>query len=187
MKKAWDKFEIWLAANWSESLSHLNPPATDDEILELENVLNHKLPEDYKACLKIHNGQDEDFGGFFDNSEFLSTKAVIAQYSIWKQLLESGHFDDIKSSPETGIKDTWWNNLWIPFTHNGGGDHYCIDLDPTSNGQHGQIITMWHDMPEREIESISFSEWFSNYVNNVIAGKYIYSEDFGGLTDIDYA
>ena len=187
MKKTWDMFESWLAANWNEGLQHLNPPATDDEISELEKVLNVKLPDDYKACLKIHNGQDENVGGIFDNSEFLSTQAVIAQHSIWKQLEESGQFDEFKSNPELGIKNTWWNNHWIPFTHNGGGDHYCIDLDPTAEGKQGQIITMWHDMAERELVDTNFSVWFSNYVNDVLAGQYVYSEDFGGLIHIDYA
>lgn len=186
IKQKWNLFESWLSINWDEGLKHLNPPATDNDILKLEKTLNVKLPDDYIACLKIHNGQDEDVGGIFDNSEFLSTHAIIEQHSIWKKLHKSGTFDKFESNPSVGIKNTWWNNNWIPFTHNGGGDHYCIDLDPTSEGNKGQIITMWHDMSERDLLAPSFSVWFSNYVDDVLKGKYVYSEDLGGLIHIDY-
>lgn len=187
MNDLWKQFENWLSAHWPEGLAALNPPATDEEIGSLEEALGVKLPADFISCLKIHNGQSESAGGLFDNSEFLSTSAILDQWKVWKDLLDSGDFDGIESEPEEGIRSDWWNARWIPFTHNGGGDHYCIDLAPDAGGEVGQIITMWHDMGERELQEGSFDAWFRKYVSAVLAGEYTYSEDFGGLVHKDNA
>lgn len=123
--------------------------------------------------------------GLLDNTEFLSTTAIFDQWLVWKDLLDGGQFKGIASEPDPGIKDDWWNAKLIPFTYNGSGDHYCLDLDPAEGGSNGQVITMWHDMGDRNIQGKSFTLWFSNYVNAVLDGKYAYSEEYGGLFAID--
>lgn len=184
---AWAAFESWLSQHWPDGLKDLGPPATDEEIRILETTLGVSLPRDFVEFLRIHNGQKGSAGGLFDNSEFLSTTAIIEQWKVWKDLLDSGDFDGYKSEPEAGVRDDWWNSKWIPFTHNGSGDHYCLDLAPSTGGQEGQVITMWHDMGTRALEARSFKHWFAKYVDAVKAGKYVYSEDFGGLVDSDAA
>ncbi|WP_207393349.1 SMI1/KNR4 family protein [Duganella aceris] len=183
----WLAFELWLRVHWPDGLKDLCPPATDDEIRSLETMLGAKLPHDYVEFLKVHNGQQGCAGGLFDNSEFLSTTEIIEQWKVWKDLLDSGDFEGYKSEPEAGVRDDWWNPKWIPFIHNGSGDHHCLDLAPGIDGQEGQVITMWHDMGTRAVEANSFKLWFAKYVDAVIAGKYVYSEDFGGLVDADFA
>lgn len=184
MNTTWNKFEAWLKNNWPDGFEDLNPPATEQEINQLQETLGVQLPVDFIACLRIHNGQKGMAGGLFDNSEFLSTQSIIEQWQIWKDLLDSGTFDEFSSEPESGVKNDWWNQKWIPITHNGGGDHFCIDLDPDAQGVSGQIITMWHDMANRDIQANSFKTWFNNYVSAVLDGRYVYSEDYGGLVDI---
>lgn len=36
MQTHWTQFEAWLAEHWPEGLAGLNPPATDQEIADLE-------------------------------------------------------------------------------------------------------------------------------------------------------
>lgn len=182
----WQGFETWLAVNWPEGLADLNPGATDEQLRVLEAKLGVAMPAPFVACLKIHNGQKGMAGGLFDNSEFLSTEAIADQWDVWRDLLESGTFDEIRSEPASGVRDDWWNRHWIPFTHNGGGDHYCLDLQPAATGQAGQVITMWHDMAERNIVAAGFHAWLSEYVAGVQAGKFAYSEDYGGLVNRDF-
>jgi cell wall assembly regulator SMI1 len=186
MHEIWKKFEAWLETNWPDGLKDLNPPATAEEISALETALGVSLPADYVACLKTHNGQANTVGGLFDNTDFLSTSAIFDQWKVWKELLDSGTFDGNNSEPEPGIKDDWWNAKWIPFTYNGCGDHHCLDLAPAQGGRVGQVITMWHDMGERTLLADSFSSWFDAYVRDVIAGKYVYSDHFGGLTNVTH-
>ena len=187
MNELWKHFEAWLSVHWPDGLATLNPPAADEEIAALERALGGKLPRDYIDCLKVHNGQSDEAGGLFDGSEFLSASGVLRQWKIWKDLLDSGSLEGIHCEPQQGIRNDWWNVLWIPFTHDGGGNHYCLDLAPAEGGEVGQVITMWHDMGARELQGRSFEAWFREYVSAVLAGRYTYSEDFGGLVHEDFA
>lgn len=186
MHDSWKKLESWLAENWPEGLTALNPPASAEQISKLERQLEVKLPEDFVSCLKVHNGQS-GYSPILDGMEFLSSEEIYNQWFVWKDLLNSGDFKDISSEPEAGIKSDWWNPKWIPFTHNGGGDHLCLDLDPATSGSVGQIITMWHDMEARELKAKSFGQYFDAYVAGVLSGKYVYSDEYGGLINAEDA
>ena len=119
MNELWKHFEAWLSVHWPDGLATLNPPAADEEIAALERALGGKLPRDYIDCLKVHNGQSDEAGGLFDGSEFLSASGVLRQWKVWKDLLDSGSFEGIHSEPQQGIRNAWWNVLWVPFTHDG--------------------------------------------------------------------
>lgn len=192
MNDLWQQFEAWLCAHWPGGLAALNPPATDEEIAALEAALGARLPRDFVDCLRIHNGQSGAVaatGGVFGDSEFLSTAAILAQWTTWKELLDAGTFDgeDFEAEPQEGVRGDWWNAGWIPFTQNGFGDGLCIDLAPDTGGRAGQIIEMWHDMGDRDILAESFDAWFRRYVAAVVAGEYRYSEDVAGLRHRDDA
>lgn len=181
MKQNFGKFREWLAANYEDGLNDLNPPATDKEIEELSDALGYALPEDLVCLLQIHNGQKGDAGWLFDGQEFLSSDRIIDEWKIWKDLLDSGDFDETTSEPQKGIKEYWWSEKWIPFTYNGSGDHYCIDLDPADSGASGQVITMWHDDEERALLAPSLSGWFASYFEKILAGEYIFSEEYDSI------
>ncbi|KWE64809.1 hypothetical protein WL77_20605 [Burkholderia ubonensis] len=66
--------------------------------------------------------------------------------------------------PEPGIRGDWYNLKWIPLTHNGSGDHLCVDLDPDEGGRIGQVIRVWHDSPERELVAKRVGEWLARGV-----------------------
>lgn len=167
MKRQWQKLEDILQSTHPALLADLAPPATDTEIILLEQALGIQLPADFVACLKIHNGQHGNSHGLFDDAEFLSTSRILQEWQIWKGLLDSGDFDDAESHPESGIRPLWWSPGWIPFTYNGAGDHLCLDLDPAGEGTRGQIITLWHDDGAREKQADSFTLWFTHYVDQL--------------------
>ena len=177
----WNRFENWITKNASHLTSELNASASEDDIAKLEKTIGGKLPKEYIDFLKIHNGQNRDSEGLIDTEELLSTERVIEEWFVWKELLDKGDFNDSQSEPNKGIKSDWWSPKWIPITYDGSGNHYCIDMDPDTNGESGQIIRMWHDSAERELVASSFKEWISNYVNDLEKGKYVYSEDWGGI------
>lgn len=183
--ESWEQLEVWLKKNWKDGYKDLNKPATDQEIAKLEKTLQIKLPEDFIALLKVHNGQKCNVGGFFDGSEFLSTESIIDQWTCWKELLDNNEFEGVFSNPQNGVKNDWWNAKWIPITHNGGGDHICIDLDPVNPKDSGQLISMWHDSGERYIHQTDFKTWFNQYVDDVLSGNYVYSEDDDAIINKD--
>ena len=184
MNKEFDKFKKWLSLNYSDGLVDLNPPATDAQIEELNSTIGVDLPKDFISVLRIHNGQKGESAWLFDSQEFLSTTRIIEEFNIWKNLLADELQGKI-STPDDGVKNDWWNINWIPFTSDGCGDHYCLDLSPTDTGTKGQVITLWHELPEREIVACSFSQWFEEYVKQLNSGELFYSKEYNSIVHKD--
>ena len=183
MKKEFDRFKLWLSDNYKDGLDDLNPPANDKEIKELGDTLGLSLPSELIELLKIHNGQKGNAAWLFDSQEFLSTHRIIDEWNNWNSFSHGATFPQKPASSELGIKDDWWNNKWIPFCSNGSGDHYCIDLDPTNFGTRGQIITLWHDYPQRELSALSLKDWFNDYIEQLFSGDLFYSEEYNSLVN----
>lgn len=167
MKEQWQLLESSLKKSTPSLFEDLAPPATSNEIDDLENQLGLSLPKDFIECLKIHNGQYGNAEGLFSGIEFLSTKRILEEWAIWKDLFDYGDFNNMKAESDKEISATWWDMKWIPFTYNGNGDHLCLDLNPTKEGKIGQVITLWHDSGERKKKANSFTEWFSCFVKNM--------------------
>ena len=181
IQKQWAKLETWLEKNAQEIHQGLNIGATQEELNSFSTKTGLTLTEEFRSFYSIHNGQNEESPWIFDATEFLSLERIFDEWTIWKDLLEGGDFDDTEGFPDQGIKNSWWNKHWIPFTYNGSGDHLCIDLDPTSDGSVGQIIQMWHDEDTRSLEGSSLTEWFTNFVTKVSHDNYVFSDEYGGL------
>ncbi len=180
MNKEFDRFKQWLSLNYSDGLLDLNPPTTDTQIEELSTALGVDLPDDFINVLKIHNGQKGEAAWLFDSQEFLSTQRIIEEFNIWKNLLNSELKGKV-SVADDGVKNDWWNINWIPFTSDGCGDHYCLDLSPTTTGTKGQVITLGYDSSERKIVSQSFSQWFEEYIKQLNSGELFYSKAYNSI------
>ncbi|GMM38032.1 hypothetical protein DASC09_053570 [Saccharomycopsis crataegensis] len=185
VEESWKIIESWLKemaksdGNYSKVLDALNPPATDEQIKDLEQKLNGiELPKSYIQALKTHNGIANETSFFNSGVSFLPIEDVNVQWKIWWDLLQDGTFDDMDDSGVhiEGVQPVWYDAKWIPFTHNGGGDHLCIDLNPTKDGQIGQIIEMWHDDGDRSKLALSFEEYFSKFADELVGGKYSVDE-----------
>ncbi len=187
MTEIWKSIELKLTEIAPDILDNLNDGVTDGEVENLEKIINAKLPTDFTAFYKIHNGQTTGSAGLIECEELLSFERILDEWQIWKDLLDSKNFEDnngaFTSTPDTGIKNNWWNALWIPITYDGSGNHYCLDLDPTNQGNYGQIIRMWHDNAQRSWVANSFNEWITVYNDKLVGGQLVYSEDYFGIID----
>jgi cell wall assembly regulator SMI1 len=182
----WQKLEQWMLANAPELHITFQAGASDREIAKLEQHLDVTLPEDYKAFLRLCDGQSEEIAVGFYDGELLSAKSVKFQWDTWKELLDGDAWMELlddnvfvrsKSQPDQGVRDDWWNPRWIPFTHDGGGNHLCLDLEPAEGGTVGQIITMWHDSGERELKFPSFTAWLESVLNGIEAGAIVFDRE----------
>lgn len=183
MQTIWARIDTWLMANAPGVFKALQPGASDDQIEAFEKVLGVRLPDDVKASFRIHNGQLDYEYGLIDGRELLSLARIQDEWLVWKDLLESNMFEDMESEPEPGIRADWWNAAWIPLTHDGSGNHDCLDLAPTKDGTVGQIISMWHDAADREQVAPSFRIWLSQLADGLESGQYIFSEEYGGIVN----
>jgi len=185
MRELWRRLEAWLSTNAPQVLETLQPGATEEQIERAEAFLSVKLPEDFKASYRIHNGQTPYESGLLDGRELLSLERIQDEWKVWKDVLDSGDLDGFRSEPNGPIRDDWWNEKWIPITHDGSGNHDCLDLNPATGGQAGQIIDFWHDDPTRALMADSYGSWLKALVEGCESGRYVFSDECGGVVEAD--
>lgn len=162
--QSWSCFDAWVQAMPDAVPDGLNGPAADDDIRVLEGALGAKLPDDFVASLKIHNGQASRYRADFDGEVLLDVKGILSEWSGWRDLVVKGAFEGTTSDPDSGVKDDWFNIGWIPFTKDGMGNGLCLDLDPAPGGTVGQVIRVCHDDERRECLAVGFEQWLSRTV-----------------------
>ncbi len=114
IEAAWQGIGAWLEQNAPEVAAGLGDGATKEQIAAAERKLGIALPEEVQASYSIHDGQQTDpslggvVGGIFvPGGDFLSLARIIDEWTVWKDLLNSGTFDGIQSDPQPGIKSDW--------------------------------------------------------------------------------
>jgi cell wall assembly regulator SMI1 len=184
VNELWNRLQTWLEQNAPELLETMQPGASETQIAALEKHLGVRLPDDYRAFLQLCNGQVEGAEFGFYDGELLSVDTVKFQWDVWKKLLDQGTFEESRAAPHPGIKNDWWNARWIPFTHDGGGNNLCLDLDPAKGGTVGQVITMWHDSSERELMFPSFTVWLESVLDGLESGEIVFdAKEYNALMD----
>jgi cell wall assembly regulator SMI1 len=166
MTQAWAQLEAWLKQEEPTLLRSLGKPASPEALAELEAKLKLSLPDDFKAALSVHDGQKGE-EPLFEGEFFLSAKGVLSKWRTWTKLMKSPDMAECSGAPDEGIRPDWFHPAWIPFTHDGMGNHLCLDLAPADGGQAGQIIRVWHDEDERQLIAPSFAVWFSSFVRSL--------------------
>lgn len=186
MEEVWRRIQLEFDKKYPQMTATLNAGATENDFSKLEKIINKDIPIELKDFYRIHNGQQQTNLAFFDGDRLLSLEGIIQEWQNWYNVIPEIEQQDIKdygciirSSPEKGIKNDWWNKSWIPITSNGCGDCYCIDLDPDAEGKYGQIIRMWHDDALRELVAGSFRDWIEKYILDLQANKYEFSDSLG--------
>lgn len=145
----------------------LRGPASSTELESLAQVTGAKLPADFKALYKVHNGQAADKSVIppwrdGDSCYHLLSSEQVAQE--WKNLNEwqqAGDFEDCQASADDGVQQTWYHHGWLPFATNGAGDYLCCDTAPAKGGKKGQVISYDHESGKRELLASSMKEWLS--------------------------
>ncbi|GMG19883.1 unnamed protein product [Ambrosiozyma monospora] len=190
VQESWSTFESWLKENWPEATQSINPPITFQELETLELALGYSIPDDLRDSLFIHDGIDDLYTigtvGTTDTRLFLGHGGILHQWKIWDELLKNGLIEENDDTEfDAGVKpNLWWSRKWIPITHNGSNDHHCLDLTPDVGGKEGQVISVWHDKDQRSLVSPGgFREFFSDFVQGLVDGTFVYSEKYGGIVD----
>jgi cell wall assembly regulator SMI1 len=178
MDHLWNRIETWLAANAPSIRAALASGASVEAIRRAEAKLQVRLPDDVRTSYAIHDGS-----GFAALLPFplLSLQRMIQEWNNWKEWLQTGKFGDAESTPQGPIKTDWWNVRWIPFTHDGGGNHQCIDLDPAPGGEQGQVINFDHEVGATEVLAPSFRAYLATFGADLEAGCYAPWPDGQGL------
>jgi cell wall assembly regulator SMI1 len=168
----WTRVTNWYEGHVADFDPKLATGATAGDIRDAEEALGVELPADVRESYLIHNGSQNAL--FPSGYYLLSLEEVIDEWTVWCDLLEKGEVPS--SSPETqgAVKRVWWSTRWIPFSHSGGGDHQCIDLDPPTGGTWGQVIDFDHERGPRQVCAASFSVWLADFAAALETGQYLF-------------
>ena len=131
---------------FSEKLTFFGPSISDDRIEVFERQVGYIFPVDFKFILKKYNGIS------LDGTEVYGIDAELQGCSL-DALYEFEH--DLADNPMPP--------MFLPFSPDGFGNHYCLDLSKLSDGL-CPVVFWQHDysydsVDEAEICNYSFFEW----------------------------
>jgi len=149
-----------IAGNAKKAGVTLSKGASEKAIAAAEKALGQKFPDEVKSFYRKYDGSEDDFA--IEGRELLSLERIVSEWTIWKDLLDKGTFEDNDhGEPGKGVQQKWWIPEWIPVTYDGSGNHHVLDLAPGKGGVHGQILSFWHDEASRNVVGKSFLAWLA--------------------------
>lgn len=176
VRDAWKRIARWCKANVPEDEFALAEGASVGDIAAAEAQLGLSFPPALTASYRMHNGSQER-AIFLYGYTLLSLNELVDQWQVWQTLVHEGTFDDSEPKCPKAIKKVWWNLKWIPFTHNGGGDHHCVDIDPAKHGTVGQVIQFNHEIGAHTLHAPDFGTFLRDYATDLEAGRYRFDLD----------
>ena len=147
------KLDEWLREHRADFYPKLNPPASEQQLMEIESELGLTLPQDFRELLLWKNGQQDQATDTFHpltGEMFMSADGTVQTMRDMKELIRYG---DV--GPDS------WNSSWIPFMSNGGGDHSCLDT------RSGAVVAHDHEtqVPAKRFDSLE--EWLAALVTEL--------------------
>lgn len=138
----WNQIEAWYAQNAPDE-QPLNGPASGEDIARVESLLGVQLTEDLKASLRRHDGTDDDC---WATGTLMSCEDIISDTEIWREIVAKYEEDQVFVSESPELKQGWWRDAWVMIDRDGAGNGTAVDLDPSEQGVHGQLIDMDHEV-----------------------------------------
>lgn len=183
MQQALTEIEMWLKKNARKIHKHsLNPPATENQLNELEKLVGSTLPDDFKMLYQWHNGLNtqKNFGSLFYGYNFWDLDTVIQYYQSnlddkeYRESVVEYCTDCDKAINLKGFID---NPKWIQFAHDGSRTGFYLDLNPDESGVVGQVIFLDFDSNVIFVMANSVSDFVQQVNADMQAGHYYLDED----------
>lgn len=179
LRSVCERIERWFAENTKLSPAFRHP-ASEGAIAEAERVIGAKLPESYRAFLRLHDGQDEgdvELQIIPGVSRLAAIEAVVAQ---WKDERESdddsGEFDAFQERDRMRSVLRHAGRIPIAGSTFWDGDNTYLDLVPGPKGTVGQVITMTTEC-DFVVLAPSFGELLERVATLLESGALAWDED----------
>ena len=158
--------------------TRLNPLPFNDgcslsQIIQTEQLLSLKFPEDYKAFLRYCNGQSDPFTLTFppDQIVFPSLEDVVHLWTELNRNPDDQFFDHFEADGK--IRSVLQHPRRIPIAYNeAGGAYVFLDYIPGPHGKEKQLIFNINEVDSVVIED-SFYNLIQNYIQLLEAGKIV--------------
>jgi cell wall assembly regulator SMI1 len=160
MKDLLTRLDKWLARHRKKFHNNLQPGASPAQLDALAKAVGKPVPDSLRTLLAWHNGQGEDYAGYFENHWLLMSAEGIAAA---KQELDAGAVDG-------------WHKEWIPFLDDDGGDYLVLD----TSRKDAPLLGFYLDAGEPAKEAApSLDAWVKEFVEAVEAGAYVEDKERG--------
>ena len=164
----WEAYKVQVKLKLPEADFKFNPPANLKEVSQWEQVLKQSLPTELLELYKIGNGQAEDGQSIIKGFTMMKIVNAARQWQLVENKIAKIKIPDEVKGP---VKQEIWNNKWIPFASDPGGNFLCIDLDPDTGGHGGQIVAIYFEAGIREVVAPSVKEYFSQSEAGLKSGE----------------
>ncbi len=192
IKHSLDRIFLWMKENSPQTLAHLNPPATDAEIEEVESKIGIPLSQSFKELLRLFNGETsaEWLAFLGDGYQMLSCQGIIEQYKLDQKIGQELY------TPEMATRDFWQNRVaegvifvkgsvqplllhpqWIPFTCMNGDVFRYFDYAPAPGGTIGQVIEVDPEGCSYQVLADSLEAFLAHYAQQLEDGEFSVEED----------
>ena len=173
MRDLWSRIERWLDEHAPDKLGSLAPGAEESQLAKAEAALGVRLPDDFRASALIHDGE-RDWAFVVHGWNLMSLERIVEEWRVWKDLYDAGEYNVLVGATraEGPIWPDWWRPSWIPIAGDGGGNFFCLDLDPAPGGTVGQVVEVWHDGDARTVVAPSFRAWLADFADALEAGRW---------------
>ncbi|MGH7224226.1 MAG: SMI1/KNR4 family protein [Gemmataceae bacterium] len=155
------RLDQWLNTHRERFQQALLPGASAAECDALAEALGRPLPEELRALLMWHNGQNPDVPGAFEQSWILMSTDEIADAK-----------KDLDAQPHEG-----WKTNWLPFLDDDNGDYRCLDLDSTGS----PVLECWRGRADHPVIARSLSAWLEAFVTALEGNAYAEDSERGTL------
>ena len=146
----------WLSRNRPDYYVQLLPGLTDAEWVSFASRLGMTMPDGFRVLYQWRNGhRDEPAACFHGNRNWMSSEDIIRVKEMMDGMIG---FD---------FEPGWWERAWLPFLHNGGGSHLCVNTVGTDGGKPGQLVEFWNRDVDRPVVSPSIEHWLNNFVTSL--------------------
>ena len=154
------RLDHWLTVRRPDYHVLLRPGASDAQLAAFERRFTLELPNEFRQLYRWRDGQESMSALPLQFNRTFSPLADIAETKEICDGMIGSDFEDPR----------WWRRGWVPFLHNGGGSHLCIDVAAEDGGAPGQLVAFWKADADRPIESASLEAWLEELVTSIENG-----------------
>ncbi|MBB5868488.1 cell wall assembly regulator SMI1/SpoVK/Ycf46/Vps4 family AAA+-type ATPase [Allocatelliglobosispora scoriae] len=159
------------------------PPAGAQDFADYRAAFGEDVPAGLAQVYAVIGS-----GPVMDNDLF-SIAHLIRERRLWDGIIaDSDDPDDeshgvITSLDPDAVSARYWKLGWVPFTRDGGGNGYAVDLVPEPGGTVGQVINIGPDEQFRAVVAVSVADFFARVAELIGSGRVSISDS--GDVEVD--
>lgn len=171
---AWRRIEAWAAREWPDKELKLRPPASAAAIEKAEAAIGVRLPDEFRASLAIHDGQDDEPSlSILPSSDRLgSLESMVACWRDDRTLFAPD--EEPYLSDDDRVEHRWHRPEHVAFAGSTFWDYGRLSFDfaPGPAGIVGQIIA-GHSDGEPFVVATSFGDLLEGIAAGLESGALI--------------